>query len=58
MKVKISEKASEKSCVGWDLNNGKGSPSGEEGRGHSSKGEIFCAKVGGMREVSGWRAVG
>lgn len=56
MKVKISEKTSEKSCLGWDLNNGSKSPAGEEGKQHSNKEKILCAKTAGTRELAGWRA--
>lgn len=47
--AKISEKASGKGCVGGDLNYGSGSPTGEEGKGHSNKKKIFCGKMGGIR---------
>ena len=69
MKVKISEKASEKSCLGWDLNNGRKSPAGEEGKHHSNKEKILCKDCWYKRTVwlegfcgdgvgRGWREVG
>ena len=37
------------------LNNGSGSPGGEEGKRHSNKEKMLCAEMGGTREVSRWR---
>lgn len=41
----MSLKLLRRAAIGWRLNNGQGSPAGEEGKRHSIKEKIFCAKV-------------
>lgn len=53
VKVQIAEKASEKSCLGWDLKNGRGSSAGEEGKGIPTK-KILC-KDGWRERCLAWR---